>query len=110
MDNYFKFSGEVVRFKDFETNGGNVTVRGVASDDFGDSPCEVSIFMYGDTWYKFQSRPFKYKNICFEGHFKIRVHFTDTGNKKENLKMIADKFSPIVTKRFVRVKQTQSCS
>ena len=95
MDNYFKFSGEVVRLKDFETNGGNVVVRGVSKDVVGDSLVDLSIFMYGDTWNKFQSQHTKYENFCFEGQLKLKVHYTESGNRKENLKLVADKFKRI---------------
>ena len=95
MENYFKFEGEVVRFKDFGNNGGNVTVKGFVKSNLGNSEIELSVFMYDDVWRNFQSKPRKYTMMSFEGHLEMRVHMTKTGNVKHNVKMIADNFSGI---------------
>ena len=93
MDNYFKFTGEVVNVKDFGTNGGNVKVKGVVKELYNNSPVELSIFMYGDTWNDFISHHTGYGEYTFEGQFRIRVHYTksEKRNRKENLLLIADR-------------------
>ena len=94
-DNYFRYSGEIVRSKDFQNNGGNVVVRGVSkgNNDFGYSQIELSLFLFGDLWNELTSRPFKYAKVCFEGHIEIRVHQTASGNTKYNPKFVCDKFT-----------------
>lgn len=93
MDNYFKFTGEVVNVKDFDDNGGNVKVKGIVKELYNDSPVELSIFMYGDTWNNFISQHSRYGEYTFEGQFRIRVHYTKSQNKKEYLKLVADKYT-----------------
>ena len=93
MDNYFKFTGDVVNFKDFGDNGGNVKVKGIVKELYSDSPVELSIFMYGDTWNNFINQHSKYDEYVFEGQFRIRVHYTKSKNKKEYLKLVADKYT-----------------
>lgn len=95
MDNYFKFTGEVVNVTDFYDNGGNVKVKGVVKEVYCDSPVELSIFMFGDVWNNFIAQHSEYAEYTFEGQLRKRVHYTKSQNRnrKEDLRLVADKYT-----------------
>ena len=95
LKNKFEFSGEIVRTTPFNNGGGNAIVRGYSkgNGDYGHSEMELSLFFSRELWDDLTRQPYKYKLVDFEGHMEVRVHYTKTLNKKENVKFICDKFA-----------------
>ena len=96
MTNEWKFTGEVVRIKEFNNYdvGASLTVRGVSQrrENVSSGIVEFSVVVQGDLWEKLSDEGLKpYSMVDFTGHIETWVNISDESfHVRQKIKFWAD--------------------